>query len=264
MQLATEKIIAEKEGAIGWLTFNNPARRNAMSHEMWSGAKVVLDDFAADPAIRVVVMKGAGDKAFVSGADISQFEKQRNNAETAAKFAAAADGARQSMMGLEKPLIAMIRGYCLGGGLGVALTADFRIASSDSQFGIPAARLSIAYAFEGVKSLVALVGPGVAKQILFSARRYPAETALRMGLIEEVTAPEDLETTVRGYAEAIAENAPLSIRATKLTVAQVLGDDSKRDMAMLKELGREALDSADYKEGRQAFMEKRRPLFVGR
>lgn len=264
MQLATDKIIVEKEGAIGWLTFNNPARRNAMSQEMWEGTANALEDFTADAAIRVVVMKGAGKKAFVSGGDISEFEKTRNNAESAAIFGQTASKARQAMSGLEKPLIAMIRGYCLGGGLGVALQADLRIASCDSEFGIPAARLSIAYGFDGVKTLVSLVGPSVAKQILFTARRYSAETALRMGLIEEVVAPEDLEATVRGYAETIADNAPLSLRATKLTVAQVLKDEGQRDMSLMKELSHEALNSHDAREGRQAFMEKRKPVFLGR
>jgi len=264
MQLSTDKIVAAKEGAIGWLTFNHPERRNAMTHEMWIATGEALDAFAADDDVRVVVMKGAGDKAFVSGADISQFEKNRANAEVAAKFAGAADSARQAMADLEKPLIAMIRGFCMGGGLGVALRADLRIASSDSQFGIPAGRLGIAYGFDNVKALVALVGPGVAKQILFTARRYPAETALRMGLIEDMVAPEDLEATVRGYAETIAENAPLSVRASKITVGQVLEDESRRDMDLLARIGREALDSQDYKEGRTAFMEKRKPAFAGR
>ncbi len=264
MQLNTDRLMAKKEGAIGWLTFNNPARLNAMSQEMWQGTANVMADFGADPAIRVVVMKGAGDKAFVSGGDISEFEKTRNSAEAAAIYGQVANKARLAMSGLEKPLIAMIRGYCLGGGLGVALNADLRIASSDSRFGIPAARLSIAYGFEGVKTLVSLVGPAVAKQILFTARRYPAETALRMGLIEEVTAPEDLESVVRSYAETIADNAPLSIRASKLTIAQVLTDESGRDMELLKELSREALNSHDAREGRQAFMEKRKAQFLGR
>ncbi len=264
MKPTTDKIIAEKDGAIGWLTFNNPDRLNAMSQDMWEGTADILADFGADPAIRAVVMKGAGDKAFVSGGDISEFKKTRNNAEAAAIYGETANKARRAMSNLEKPLIAMIRGYCLGGGLGVALQADLRIASSDSQFGIPAARLSIAYGFDGVRTLVSLVGPSVAKQILFTARRYPAETALRMRLIEEVAAPEELEAIVRGYAETIAENAPLSIRASKLTVAQVLKDESQRDMELLQTLSREALDSHDAREGRQAFMEKRKPVFLGR
>ena len=263
MKLGTDKLIGEKDGAIGWLIFNNPERRNAMSYEMWEATSEVLDAFAADPDIRVVVMKGAGDKAFVSGADISQFEKTRRDAETTAIYSKASDGARRRMADLEKPLIAMIRGFCLGGGLGVALAADFRIASTDSQFGIPAAKLSIAYGFDGLKSLVALVGPGVAKQILYTGRRYPAEVALRMGLIEEVVPPEKLEETVRDYATTIAENAPLSIRATKHPSRQIYTDESKRDMALLERLAREAADSADYAEGRRAFMEKRKQVYIG-
>lgn len=264
MDLGTDKIIAEKEGAIGWLTFNQPERLNAMSLEMWQATSVAVQGFADDPDIRVVVMKGAGNKAFVSGGDISQYDKVRKDVATAAVYSDAANGARRAMADMEKPLIAMIRGYCLGGGLGVALNADLRIAASDAKFGIPAARLSIAYNFAGVRSLVNLVGPGVAKQMLFTARRYDAPTALRMGLIEDVAPPEMLEATVRGYAETIAQNAPLSIRATKLTVRQVLLDESRRDMDLMAALSREALESQDYKEGRLAFMEKRKPVFVGR
>ncbi len=264
MDLGTDKIIAEQEGGIGWITINNPARRNAMSLEMWEALGKAVAAYGADPSVRVVVMKGAGDKAFMSGADISQFEKVRHNAESAAIYKERSDGARKALAELEKPLIAMIRGYCLGGGLGTALATDFRVASSDSQFGIPAAKMNIVYAFSNVKSLVNLVGPSMAKQILFTAKRYTAEEALRMGLIEDVVAPEDLEATVRDYATTIAENAPMSIRAAKLTVRQVLSDESRRDLAMLERLADEASNSEDFAEGRRAFMEKRKPVFVGR
>lgn len=259
-----QRILAEKDGAIGWLTFNQPERRNAMTLEMWESVAATIEDFATDPNIRVVVMKGAGDKAFVSGGDISQYAKNRNNAEATANYAARSGAARESLATLEKPLIAMIRGYCLGGGLGVALSADLRIASSDAQFGIPAAKLGIAYGFPGLRTLVGLVGPGNARKMLFTGRRYSAEESLRMGLIEEVAAPDNLEAIVRGYAETIAENAPISIRATKHTIAQVLKDESDRDMELLAALGREAADSADFTEGRTAFMEKRKPVFTGK
>ncbi len=259
-----DRILGETEGAIGWVTINNPARRNAMSLEMWEAMADLIDRFAKDDAIRVVVMKGAGDKAFMSGADISQFEKVRHDANSAAHYKAVSEGARSRLAHLEKPLIAMIRGFCLGGGLGVALTADFRVASTDSQFGIPAAKMNIVYAFEGVKTLTALVGPGMAKQILFTAKRYTAEEAHKMGLIEDVTTPEALEATVRAYATTIAENAPMSIRATKLTVRQIFTDETERDLEALVRLGQQASDSADFAEGRRAFMEKRKPVFKGR
>lgn len=260
----TDKIIVEKEGPIAWLTFNHPERRNAMTLEMWQAVGDAFEDFAADENVRVAVMKGAGGKAFVSGADISQFEKTRANAEMAAKFAGIADGARAKISQFEKPLIAMIQGFCMGGGLGVALQADLRIASWDSQFGIPAARLGIVYNFPSLNALTTLVGPGVAKKILFTGRRYSAEEALRMRLVEEVVPTERLESVVRGYAETIAENAPLSLRGTKLTIAEILKDESERDRELLKQLGRDAFDSEDYKEGRTAFMEKRTPAFKGR
>jgi len=263
MKLDTDKIIATSADGIGWLTFNQPEKRNAMSLEMWQGTADALDAFAADPEVRVVVMQGAGGKAFVSGADISQFETSRNNAQAAEEYARIASGARQRLKSLEKPLIAMIRGYCLGGGLAVAMSADFRIASEDSQFGIPAARMGLVYGYDGIKALVDLVGPGVAKQILYTGRRYPAADALRMGLVEEVVPAERLEATVRAYADEIAANAPLSIRGSKLIIRQITGRDSELDFAAMDALADEAFDSADYREGRTAFMEKRPPVFTG-
>jgi len=263
MKLATDKIIAEVKDGIGWLTFNQPEKRNAMSLEMWQGTADALDAFAEDDAVRVVVMKGAGDKAFVSGADISQFEKSRSNAEVAAQYADVANGARTRLWDLDKPLIAQIRGYCLGGGLAVAMAADFRIASDDSQFGIPAARMGLVYGYEGIKALVDLVGPGMAKHILYTARRYPAEEALKMGLIEQVVPAADLDAAVLETATQIARNAPISIRGTKKIVREIATRDRAPDFDMMEALGREALDSADYREGRTAFMEKRQPVFSG-
>ncbi|WP_375688766.1 enoyl-CoA hydratase [Pseudooceanicola sp. LIPI14-2-Ac024] len=264
MQLDTDKIIATTGNGVGWLTFNQPEKRNAMSLEMWQATAQVLDAFSADPEVRVVVMQGAGDKAFVSGADISQFEKSRSNADAAEEYARISGGARQKLYDLEKPLIAMIRGYCLGGGLAVAMGADFRIAAEGAQFGVPAARMGIVYGYDGIKALVNLVGPGRAKQILYTARRYSAEEALQMGLVEEVVPPHKLEEVVRGYAETIAGNAPLSIWGSKQIIRQVTGRDSELDFEEIDRLTRVAFDSADYREGRTAFMEKRQPRFTGK
>ncbi|WP_375691545.1 enoyl-CoA hydratase [Pseudooceanicola sp. LIPI14-2-Ac024] len=263
LETSTPKIIAEKGEGIGWLTFNQPEKRNAMSLEMWQGMGEVLEAFAADPEVRVVVMQGAGDRAFISGADISQFETHRNSAAASAEYNRIAGHARGLLATLDKPLIARIRGYCIGGGLAVALAADIRIASDDSQFGIPAAKLSIVYPFDGIKALSALVGPGNARKILFTGFRYPAAEALRMGLIEEVTTVEDLDATVLRHARAIAENAPLSIQGAKQTLRELAKDEAKRDLDRLKKLGAEAMDSRDYAEGRRAFMEKRKPVFTG-
>jgi enoyl-CoA hydratase len=258
-----DRVLAHKENGVGWLTFNQPERRNAMTLEMWEAVTVAVEDFSKDPDIRVVVMKGAGDKAFVSGGDISQYKDNRATAEAAAIYAARSGAGRESLASLDKPLIAMIRGFCLGGGLGLALTADFRVASTDSQFGIPAARLGIAYAFEGLRTLVSLVGPGMARKMMYTGDRYSAETALQMGIIEEVTTPDMLEATVRRIAEQIAVNAPISIHASKQTIAQVLKDESGRDMQLLADISRKAADSNDFTEGRVAFMEKRPAVFTG-
>jgi enoyl-CoA hydratase len=263
MQLNTEKMIGEKEGGVGWMIFNNPARRNAMALEMWSAVEAILDEFESDDAIKVIVMKGAGDKAFVSGADISEFKERRNNAEAAAEYARISEGARARLLAVKKPLIAMIQGYCLGGGMAVAMAADMRFASDDSQFGIPAARLSIAYGFEGLHKLVHLVGPALASEIMFTARRVEPEEAQRIGLINRAVPLDDLESTVREVTDAICRNAPLSITASKYTIGQILTDKEDRDYEEIKRLSKMCFDSNDYKEGREAFMEKRSPAFSG-
>jgi enoyl-CoA hydratase/carnithine racemase len=211
----------------------------------------------------VVVMKGAGDKAFVSGADISQFESQRSTPEQVAAYAALTQRFEGALSGLEKPLIAMIRGYCLGGGLAVALTADIRIAADDAQFGVPAARLSIGYGYGGTRKLVDLVGPSCAKEMLFSARRYKAPDALRMGLVNQVVPVAELEPTVADLAGTIAGNAPLTIRTAKSIIGEILKDPADRDLAACERAVDRCMSSADYVEGRRAFMEKRKPAFTG-
>jgi len=264
LKLDTDKMIAEKDGAIGWVTFNNPERRNAMSLEMWSALATILDAYEADDEIRVIVMKGAGDKAFVSGADISQFEKERADAAAAERYNQISNAGRQRLSSIEKPLIAMVRGFCMGGGLAIAMAADLRFAAAGSQFGIPAAKLGIAYGADGLNRLYQLVGPSAALDILFSARRLDAEEALSIGLINKVVAPDALEGFVRDYAATLSINAPLSIRASKLTIRELGKAPDERDHELLKKLMQQCFDSADYTEGRKAFMEKRKPVFTGR
>jgi enoyl-CoA hydratase len=264
MDATTDKILSRKSDGIGWLTFNNPERRNAMSLDMWQATGAVLEDFEQDPEIRVIVMTGAGGKAFVSGADISQFEDQRKNADQAEAYAKISEGAKKRMATMSKPLIAMINGFCIGGGLGVATTADIRIASDASHFGIPAAKLGLAYAFESLSKLVWLVGPAFAKEILFTGRRLNAEEALRIGLVNRVVPADQLEATVREMAMEIARNAPLTVRSAKITIDQAMRDADKRDMALVEESFRACFDSEDYANGRKAFMEKRTPTFIGR
>lgn len=260
---ADGKMLSDIVGGIGIITINQPEKRNAMSVEMWVALGDILDAFAADDAVRVCVMQGAGDKAFISGADISQFDRLRNSAAAQKDYDRLTTGGRAKLAAFPKPLIAKIRGFCLGGGLGVAMQADFRFASDDAQFGIPAAKLGIAYGFEVTRRLVSLVGPAEARLMLMTGERIPAAEALRIGLINRVVAADALDAAVAGVAAAIAANAPLSVRAAKLIVAQTVRDPDQRDMAAVEAIMTQCFDSADYREGRTAFMEKRKPVFTG-
>ncbi len=262
--LETDKILAYSENGIGWLVFNNPQKHNAISLEMSIGASQALEAFAADPGVRVVVLKGAGEKAFVSGADISEFEKNRSSSAQAEKYAETSGGLFSRIKEMEKPTVAMIRGYCMGGGLAIAMACDLRIASDDSVFAIPAARLSIAYRLDFVSWLVDLIGPSRAKDILFSARRLPASEALAIGLVNRVLPADGLEAHVTDYCATLINNAPLSIRASKLTIDELTKDGTERDIERIKRVTRECFDSADFKEGRTAFMEKRKPVWRGK
>lgn len=264
MNLATDKMLASKDGAIGWMTFNNPARHNALSYEMRLAALQILEEFEQDDAIRVIVMTGAGEKSFVSGADISQFDKLRSTEDQQAEYDRVSQAFQSKLATLGKPLIAMIRGYCIGGGLQTALSADLRVASEDSQFAIPAGRLGIAYTWNSVAKLVETVGPSTAKHILFTARRFAAADALRMGLVNQVVPSAELEATVRDLATTIAGNAPLSLIAAKRAVNELVKDPVDRDETGAKAAAARAMASDDFKEGRAAFMEKRKPVWKGR
>jgi enoyl-CoA hydratase/carnithine racemase len=263
-EYAGGKMLAAKDDGVGLVTFNQPEKRNAMSLEMWTGLGEILDEFTEDSSVRVVVLSGAGNKAFVSGADISQFEKNRSNADAQQEYERQAGIGRAKYAAFPKPVIARIRGFCLGGGLAIAMQADLRIAAADSQFGIPAARLSIAYAPDSVKRLIDLVGPAHARMILYTARRVDAAEAERIGLINKMVGEEELNEEVLEIARTIADNAPLSVAASKLTINEMLKDESGRDMAAIKRMSEICFNSADYKEGRTAFMEKRAPKWVGR
>ena len=264
MNTQTQKLIGRKDAPIGWMIFNNPERRNAISTEMWEAIPRVLGEFDADPEVRVVVMTGTGDKAFVSGADISQFEDQRANREANERYNARSGAGTSALASLKKPSIAMIRGFCLGGGLAVALSCDLRVCSDDARFGIPAARLGLGYGFDGVRRLVDIVGPAYTSEILFTARQFDAQEALRMGLVNRVVAAGELEETVRGYARMIGENAPLTVRASKMAVREALKDPERRKLDALETAVAACFESADYAEGRRAFMEKRKPNFQGK
>jgi len=258
----TERIIEKKEGATGWLVFNNPERRNAISVDMWEAIPAVLGRFEKDPDIRVVVLAGAGDKAFVSGADISQFEKQRSGPEAVQRYEELAEGAAAKLSTFDKPLIAMVRGYCLGAGVNIANACDLRIAAEDARFGIPAAKMGLGYRASSMKALVDTVGGPYAREIMITARQFTAAEAFTMGMVHKVVPVADLEKAVREYTDMISANAPLTMRAAKRIIGEVLKKDY--DAAATRAWVKECFESEDYKEGRKAFMEKRKPVFKGR
>jgi len=260
----TPNMIAEKMGPVGRLVFNKPHKHNATSTDMWEAIPVILDEFEKDPAIRVVVVTGAGDKAFVSGADISEFEKARNTPEQVAYYDKIGEVANTRLTKCSKPTIARIRGYCIGGGLAVSLTCDIRIASENSKYGVPAARLGLGYRAAGLKTLMGLVGPAHAKEIFFTARQFSSQEALAMGLVNRVVPDAELDSYVDNYCKLIGENAPLTMHAAKRTIEELTRLDGKPDFGRLTGLVKECFDSEDYIEGRRAFMEKRRPVFKGR
>lgn len=262
--LKTDKMAAHKDKHVGWITFNNPARHNAVSLEMWQGLADIANDFARDDDIRVVVLHGAGGKAFVSGADISEFAEQRDSAEATQRYDAVAQQGMQALKNLKKPTLAMIQGYCIGGGVGVALNCDIRIAADHSRFAVPAAKLGLGYEFDGVRKLVDVVGPSFAQEIFFTARQFTAPEALAMGLINRMVPQEELLAYVTHYADTISANAPLTVASIKTIVGEIIKDDALRDVALCDRLVAQCFNSADFTEGRTAFMEKRKPVFTGR
>jgi len=264
MELAEGCLLATIEDGVGLITFNRPEKHNAISIEMWAGLETVLRGWESDNDIRVVVLTGAGDKAFISGADISQFEKLRGNAEAQQEYDRLTSGGRNSLAMFPKPIIAKILGFCLGGGLAVAMDADLRIAADNAQFGIPAARLGIAYGFQNIRKLVSLVGPAQARMMLYTGNRIGATEAMRIGLLNQVVPNESLSEIVKDLAKTIAGNAPLSVRASKLIIDQIMRAPGDRDTEAVNRASIECLNSEDYREGRTAFLEKRAPIFRGR
>jgi len=259
----TDKMLARKEAGVGVVTFNNPERHNAVSLEMWQATKRALDDFAADADVRVVVLTGAGGKAFVSGADISKFASERASLEATRAYDVATAAAFNAVYEFPKPTIAMIRGYCIGGGAALAVCCDLRICSDNSVFAVPAAKLGLGYGYAGLKRLVDVVGASYAKEIFYTARQFTAAEALAMGLVNRMVPAAELETSVKTITDAICANAPLTIKAVKLAVGEILKDERERDMARVEDVVEQCFKSRDYIEGRTAFMEKRKPKFIG-
>ncbi|HEX2653960.1 MAG TPA: enoyl-CoA hydratase [Xanthobacteraceae bacterium] len=260
----TDKMISRKEGRVGYLIFNNPARHNAVSLEMWEATSRILDDFRQDDDIRVVVLTGAGGKAFVSGADISKFEDERSTQEAIARYNATTATIYDGVYQFPKPTIAMIRGYCVGGGLGLAICCDMRICTEASKFALPAVKLGLGYDYPGLKRFVDTVGPAFTKEIFYTARQFDAAEARDMGLVNRVVPDGELEAYVKNYADTIAGNAPLTVDSIKFIVSEALKGDSLADRKQCSDLVKRCFASQDYIEGRKAFMEKRKPVFTGR
>ncbi len=257
------RIRIEIEGAIGWFVFDHPERRNAISVEMWEEIPRAAQRLERDPAVRVIVLRGAGEEAFVSGADISEFAAARTGA-AAASYEDRNARAFLALAGLQKPVLAMLQGFCIGGGVAMSLCADLRYASDDTIFAIPAARLGIGYAVGGLESLIRVVGASAAKELFFTARRFSAEEALRMGLVSRVLPRAELLPWVRDTAARIAENAPLTVCSVKRIAAELAKDPGQRDLPGAHASVRACLESEDYREGMRAFLEKRPPVFRGR
>ena len=253
----------EKRGAVGWIVFNQPAKRNAINNEMWRGIPTAMARFDADPEVRCVVFRGAGTEAFAAGADISEFEKVRSDKAAVADYDGLLDRVLHSIQGSLKPSVAMIHGYCMGGGLEIALACDLRYCGRSAQFGIPAAKLGLAYNVEGHKRLLETVGHARAREIMFLGRRYPADEAAAMGLVHRVLDDAGLERYVGEVIAALCDNAPLAIANSKTILEQYVKASGSPDALRMRAAIERCAASADYVEGRRAFMEKRKPRFTG-
>ncbi len=260
---ANGKLLLAREDGVALLTLNQPDKRNAISVAMWEGIGAVLDECREDNAVRVVILSGAGTKAFSAGADLSEFETRREGAVPRHEYERLTVAARAKLAAFPKPVIARIRGHCLGGGLGLAMHADLRIAAKDSRFGIPAARLGFAMGFDVVARLVSLVGEAHARTLLYTAARIDADEAARIGLVNRAVPDEELSDAVVDLARTIADNAPLAVGAAKLSVDQAAQAPERRDLQAVEAAIAGCFESADYKEGRAAFSAKRSPLFQG-
>jgi enoyl-CoA hydratase/carnithine racemase len=260
----SDEILVQQDGAIATVILNRPHLRNAISLAMWREIARVAEGLGKDESVRAVVFRGAGTEAFASGADISEFKEVRKDVATAQAYNTETETAYRAVRRCPKPTVAMIYGFCMGGGMALAMACDLRFAAEGSRFGIPAARLGIIYGLESTRQLVQLVGPAYAKDILYSARTLEAPEAFAIGFVNRLLPVPELEPYTADYLRKVAANAPLSGRGAKLTIEAALEDGGLRREAEIQRLALEAFESEDYKEGTRAFLEKRPPRFQGR
>ena len=259
----TDKILTEQSGEVARIIFNQPEKRNAVSLEMWEAVESAAGRYAEYPEVRILILSGAGGKAFVSGADVSKFESERASAEAVAHYNATTKRVYDLIEAFPKPTIAQIDGFCVGGGVALALSCDLRICGEGSQFAIPAAKLGLGYGYPGIKRLVDVVGPSFAKEIFFTARRFTSEEARVMGLVNRVVEDGKVAYAAEETAQMIAANAPMTVASVKYIVGETVKDESTRDLDECERRVKACFDSQDYIEGRRAFLEKRKPQFVG-
>ncbi len=259
-----DRILADVDGFVGRFTINNAGKRNCMSLAMWQRMGEVFEAWADDPAVRVIIVRGAGDACFCAGNDISEFATLRSTPESIADYTAVTDRAYRAFQAIPKPTIARIAGFCIGGGLEVAQLCDLQIAAETATFGVTPAKLGLGYKLDDVRLLTASVSAKAAKEILFTGRRFPAADALRWGLVNRVVTEADLDATVEAYAQEIAANAPLSVKAAKVVVCEAVKEAADRNSAACQALVDACHESEDYREGQRAFAEKRPPQFKGR